>query len=112
VLDGVYCSTGDKPLFHEARAPTRDELQRLLEWIIVRLMRRLTRQGYLIEEQGMTYLADIGADKALKALQAAPRSYRIAFGPRAGQRMLSVRTVGGLRREGRRHWAVCRGARL
>lgn len=59
----------------------------------MRLMRMLTRQGYLIEEQGMTYLADISADNALKPLQAASCPYRMAFGPRAGQKVLSVRAV-------------------
>ena len=43
----------------------------------------LTRHGYLIEEQGMTYLAGAGPDNALTALQAASCTYRIALGPRA-----------------------------
>jgi len=30
----------------------------------MRLMRMLTRNGHLIEEQGMSYLADIGIDTA------------------------------------------------
>ena len=37
--------------------PTAVELQSLLDRIIKRLMKLLTRKGYLIEEQGMTYLA-------------------------------------------------------
>jgi hypothetical protein len=72
VLDGLYRYTEGGPVFQEARAPTRDELQGLLDKIIARLMKMLTRQGYLVEEQGMTYLADIGPDNPLKALQAAP----------------------------------------
>ena len=43
----------------------------------------------------MTYLADIDADKPLASLQAASCTYRIAFGPRAGQQVLSLRTVAG-----------------
>jgi hypothetical protein len=35
-----------------------EELQALLVKIITRIMRLLTRQGFLIEEQGMTYLAE------------------------------------------------------
>ena len=58
-------------------------------------MNMLTRQGHLVEEQGMTYLADIGADSPLRSLQAASCTYRIAFGPRAGQKVLSLRTVPG-----------------
>jgi hypothetical protein len=43
----------------------------------------------------MTYLADIAADNPFAALQAASCTYRIAFGPRAGQQVLSLRTVAG-----------------
>lgn len=55
----------------------------------------LTRQGYLVEEQGMTYMADIDPANPLRSLQAASCTYRIAFGPRAGQKVLALRTVAG-----------------
>ena len=38
--------------------------------------RKLTRQGYLVEEQGVTYMADIDTDNALTPLQAASCTYR------------------------------------
>ena len=44
-------------------------------------MKLLTRKGFLIEEQGMSYLADTDPDTALGPLQAAACTYRIAFGP-------------------------------
>ena len=50
VLDGVYQNTKGEPVFREARAPTREELQGLLARSIARLMKMLTRLGYLIEE--------------------------------------------------------------
>jgi hypothetical protein len=56
-------------------------------------MKFLTRKGYLIEEQGMSYLADTDADLALGPLQAAACTYRIAFGARAGQKVLSLQTL-------------------
>ncbi len=86
VLDGIYQRTGAEAVFREARAPTSAELQGLLVKIITRIMRVLTRQGYLVEEQGMTYWADIDADCALIPLQAASCTYQIAFGPRAGRK--------------------------
>lgn len=92
-------SGNDRATAHPAStrnpARRRDELQGLLEKIIARLMKLLTRQGYLVEEQGMTHLADMDADNPLASLQAASCSYRIALRPRAGQKVLSLRTVPG-----------------
>jgi Putative transposase/Transposase zinc-binding domain len=93
VLDGVYRPHEGVPVFHEARAPSIEELQALLAKIITRILRLLTRQGYLIEEQGMRYLAEIEADRALTPLQAASCTYRIAMGPHAGQKVLSLRSL-------------------
>jgi len=48
----------------------------------------------LVEEQGQTYVADSDGDsdeaRTLRPLQAAACTYRIAFGPRAGQKVLTV----------------------
>ena len=41
----------------------------------------------------MTYIADMDADNPLASLQAASCIYRIARGPRAGQKVLSLRTL-------------------
>ncbi len=122
VLDGVYRSTEGEPVFQAARAPTRAELEGLLDNIIARLMKMLTQLGYLVEEQGVSYIADIDADNPLASLQAAswPCRPRRASGPaprqaqtvhrtvcvrarpiasrsrpRAGQKVLSLRTVPG-----------------
>jgi hypothetical protein len=60
-----------------------------------RLMKMLTRRGALVEEMGQIYLADPHADgdeaRTLRPLQAAAITYRIAFGPRAGQKVLTLR---------------------
>ncbi len=78
VLDGVYRSSAGAPVFHVARAPSIDELQALLSRIIQRVLKLLTRTGYLIEEQGTPYLAEAKSDRALTPLQAASCIYRIA----------------------------------
>ena len=70
MLDGVYRRTEGEPVFQQARAPTGEELQGLLEKIIVRLLRMLIRQGYLVEEEGITYIADRDVDNPLASLQA------------------------------------------
>ena len=63
VLDGVYLNRDGVPVFHEAAAPTAEE-QTLLLNIIAPIMRLLTAQGFLIEEQDMTYLAEADTDRA------------------------------------------------
>ena len=53
-------------------------------------MKLLTRTGYLIKEEGMTYIADTDAsDHAMSPLQSAACTYRIALGPQ-GKRMKSA----------------------
>jgi hypothetical protein len=108
VLDGVYQRTEGGPDFLEARGPSRAELAGLLGKIIARHLKMLTRLGYLVEEQGMTYLSDIDADNALASLQAASCTYRIALGPHAGQKVLSLRTVP--RRDEKTTAALCADA--
>ena len=96
VLDGVYrCGADGAPAFVEASAPTDDELHALLQTVITRLMKMLTRRGVLVEDMGQTWLAEPDADgeesRTLRPLQAAAITYRIAFGPRAGRKLLTLR---------------------
>ena len=93
VLDGVYQSGKDDPVFHLANAPTPEELDAILQRIIHALMKRLTRSGHLhVEEEGSGYLSDLlgegSADPGLSTLQWASCTYRIAFGPNAGRSIL------------------------
>ena len=56
-------------------------------------MKLLTHLGHLIEEEGVTYMArtdSIDPDNVLIPLQAASSTYRIAMGPRAGCKVLSL----------------------
>jgi Putative transposase len=99
------------PTFVEVVAPTDDELHALLQTVIARLMKMLTRRGVLIEEMGQTNLAEPDVDgeevRTLRPLQAAAVTYRIAFGPRAGQKMLTLR--GAMPREGTARQPLCAG---
>jgi hypothetical protein len=96
VLDGVYRRGADgTPEFVEVAAPTDEALQAVLHRSITRLMKLLTRQGVVVEEEeGSTYIADNDGDsdeaRTLRPLQAAAFTYRIAFGPRVGQEVLTV----------------------
>ena len=90
MLDGVYRLTDRQPVFQAVSAPTFEQLQTLLTRIIKRVMKVLTRKGALIEEAaGIPYLADTDHDVALAPLHAAACTYRIALGPRAGQKVLT-----------------------
>ena len=93
VLDGVYRIQNGAAEFHSARSPTTEQLQRLLSQIIQRIMKALTRNGALIEEEGMSYLAEMETDAALSPLQSAACTYRIALGRRAGQKVLTLKTI-------------------
>ena len=79
------------PIFHPAGAPTHGALQALLARIITRILRPLTQLSYLVEEDGEIYLAGSATDPddVMTPLQAAAANYRIAQGPRAGQKVLS-----------------------
>ena len=96
VLDGVY-QTGEAegaPLFIEATAPSHEQLQTLLNKIIRRILKLLTRLGHLIEEEGITYMArseNTDPDDVMAPLQAASSTWRIAAGPRAGREVKGVR---------------------
>ena len=72
---------------------TQRELNQLLEHLVRRLLRLLTRRGYLVEDQGQTYLDDESEETALSNLQAAATSYRIGLGPRRGKKVLTLRTI-------------------
>ena len=97
------------PTFVEVGAPSNDELHALLRTVITRLMKMLTRRGVLIAEMGQTYLAEPDADgddaRTLRPLQAAAVTYRIAFWPRAGQKVLTLR--GAMPQEGTARQPLC-----
>jgi hypothetical protein len=85
VLDGVYrCGGVGLPSFIEVSAPSDDELHALLQTVIARLMKLLTRRHVLVEDMGQTYLAEPDDDgeeaRTLRPLQAAAITYRIANG--------------------------------
>lgn len=89
VLDGVYRTTGEGvTVFHPAPALTSEKVAVLLDKIIARILRVLTRQGHLVEEEGVTYVADahgiIDPENLL-----APRASRLLYLPHR------VRAAGG-----------------
>jgi len=78
------------PTFHETPPPTPAQLAILLDKLIKRILKLLTKSGYLIEAEGTVYLANTDPDNPLAPLQAASATWRIAQGPRAGQKVLRL----------------------
>ena len=81
------------PVFVEVPAPTDEELQTVLHKIITRMTQAAHPSGMLVEEHGQTTMADDSDSdgaRVLRPLQAAACTYRIAFGPSAGQKVLAV----------------------
>jgi hypothetical protein len=83
------------PEFIKAAAPTEEALHALLQTVIAPLMRLLTRRGTLVEDDGQSYVAESDTDGetagTLRPLQEGAVTYRIAFGPRAGRKVLALR---------------------
>ena len=81
----------------------------MLHKIITHAMKPLTLRDVLIEVEGSTYRADNDGDsyeaRVLRWLQAAACTHRIAFGPRAGQKVLTLR--GAMAREGMARELLC-----
>ena len=93
-LDGVYRMVEGKALFQVVPPPSEAQLQKLLHQIMQRLMKSLTRQGFLTEEEGTLGLNETDdIDPSLVALHSASCTYRIALGPRAGQKVLTLKTA-------------------
>ncbi len=94
-LDGVYTKDGETPRFHEVSAPSSTEMQRLLDAIVARVLRCLARDGLLIADQGRSDAEqpwlDLESRDALDALGAASIQYRIAVGPHAGRKALTLK---------------------
>jgi len=93
-LDGVYLSDGaDPPVFRHVAAPDAKELQGLVEQIAARVGSVLERAGLIerdIENAWLTAGAESGP---LDDLIGRSMTYRIAVGPRAGQKLFTLQTV-------------------
>ncbi len=85
--------------FQSIKAPSQSELTPLLQRISQRIARALVRQGVLVSGESATYLADEepfdeeGDRATLRHLQSHSVSYRIAVGPRAGQKALTLKIL-------------------
>jgi len=86
MLDGVYrCGANGTPNFIDAAASTDEELHALLQTVIARFMKMLTRRGVLVEEVGQTWLAEPDTDgeetRTVRPPQAADGTTHLVMSP-------------------------------
>lgn len=86
---------GRKPHFHRAPAPSPAELRQLLDTLIARITRTLVRGGVLVEEAEHPYF-DLELNSPLEQLRAAAVRYRIAMGPLAGRKTMTLHRPGAM----------------
>jgi len=87
--DGAYRRTEGDPIPDDAREPNGVEFVSLLDKLIARVMKTLTRAGHLFEERGLTNLAETAVDDPMASL-VVRRHAAVAF----EHRLLSPATSG------------------
>jgi len=90
-LNGVYDANG---YFWPVKPPTCDDLDVIAHTIATRVSRFLEKAGYLVGDAESEYL-DLMQDEedAMGAIVGASITYRLAFGPHAGRKALTLQTV-------------------
>jgi ribosomal protein S27E len=91
VLDGVYRRSGEGRLvFVPVPAPSAGELRQLVQCIATRIGRSLERAGLITRDIENAYLAfDPGEESPMHGLLGSSITYRIATGPREGQKVFT-----------------------
>jgi len=95
VLDGVYRRDGKGRLaFTPVPAPGAGELRQLVQRIATRIGRSLERSGLITRDIENAYLAfDPGEESPTHGLLGSSITYRIATGPREGQKVFTLQTL-------------------
>ena len=95
VLDGVYRREGEGGLrFVTVPAPSDADLKRLVQRIAERIGRSLERSGLITRDIENAYLSFDPAEEApINGPLGASITYRIATGPREGQKVFTLQTL-------------------
>ena len=93
-LDGACFVDTHPPVFRRIASPSERELQALLQRLALRIGRSLERRDLLIRDCDRSCLAfDPAAGGAMDDLLGHSITYRVAVGPRAGQKVFTLQTV-------------------
>ena len=95
VLDGVYVRSNDRLEFRRVPPPTKAELDQLLKTITRRVGRHLERRGWLTRDAESSHLSLDREATTLDSLLGHSITYRIALGPRAGQKAFMLQSLPG-----------------
>jgi hypothetical protein len=90
-LDGVY---NKNAVFHPVKPPTSQDLDKVAQKVAERVSRYLEKAGYLVRDVEADYL-DLYSEEedAMVGIVGASISYRLAFGPNAGKKALTLQTL-------------------
>jgi hypothetical protein len=90
-LDGVYTKSA---VFYPVKPPTSQELDLVAQKIAERVSRYLEKAGCLVRDTESEYL-DLYTDKedAMPGIVGASISYKLAFGPNAGNKAMILQTL-------------------
>ena len=89
VPDGAYTFEHDAAKFHRAPPPSPAQMRQRLDTVFTRVTRTLVRGGVRVEEGEQPYL-ELQLDSPLEQLNAAAVQYRIAVGPLAGRKTMTL----------------------
>ena len=94
-LSGVYAEDDyGKTRFYRVKAPTNDELNTLVHTISQRIAHKLEQEGLLERDAENAYLQlDHIEEDPMHQLQGHSITYRIAIGPRQGQKVFTLQTL-------------------
>ena len=93
-LDGVYVNDGaNPPAFRHVAGPDANDLQGLVEQIGARVGQVLEKRGLIERDSENAWLTAEAEPGPLDDLIGHSITYRIAVGPRAGQKLYTLQTV-------------------
>lgn len=104
-VDGLYDVEGERPIFHPLPPPTDEEIRNLVEKLSTRILKRLKRMGYPVDDEALVPPED--DEETFPDLQSASVQSLIALGERRGQKVRRI----GITERGNFEGAVLEGSR-
>jgi hypothetical protein len=95
-LDGAYIAgfAGGKQIFRRVNAPTKADLEAVLQQLSTRVARMLVKEGVLTQDMENSYLRlDHLEANPLQQVHGHSITYRIAIGPQQGKKVFTLQTL-------------------